>query len=572
MKDKSKIELLSPAGNLASLKAAIVSGANAVYLGLGKFNARENAANFNETNFSEAIKLAKSNHVKTFLTANTLIKNSELNDFFNQIKFAYQKGIDAVIIQDPGFINVIKNSFPDLHIHISTQAGVMNSLHANLFSNIERINLARELNKKNIELIRKNYKKELEIFVHGALCTCVSGSCLFSSLLGGRSGNRGKCAQPCRKLYNNAYLLSTKELCLIEHVPEIIKLGIDSIKIEGRMRTPFYVASTTSNYRKSIDSYYSGRFLVTAEMKKQLQDAFSRDFTEGKFMEKFIFNLKQSSGSSRQSKQEYNPPVRDIKIEKREENPINLNIKENKSSGKQLIVRVYTEKQALIADKYADIICLDMFNENFEEIKNKISRPVYAVTPRIMFDSDLELIEKRIKEINPAGLFAGNLGIIKMNFNLPIILDYNSNCFNDLSLKYYQDKKTIPVVSAELSLNELEEFKNKDFIAFVHGKIRLMTLAHELIENRIKDYRGFYFYIKKIFNGAEILNEKELGLFNKLRSAVKSGINQFYIDTDRLDNFEDILKIYKDILDGKTPDASNFQKNYVLGWSKQGVL
>ncbi len=568
-----KIELLSPVGSLPNLKAAIAGGADAVYLGMSKFNAREYARNFNQDYLKEAVNLCKSNNVKLYLTMNTLVKNSELQEFIDYIKYAYEQGIDAVIIQDPGFISIIKNNFPKLDIHMSTQAGIMNSNHANLFSGVESINLARELNKKNIEFIRKKYKKNIEIFVHGALCACISGSCLFSSLLGGRSGNRGKCAQPCRKLYNGAFLLSTKELCLIDHLPEIIKLGINSIKIEGRMRTPFYTYTTASIYRKAIDSFYNGNFKITFKMKQELSDAFSREFTEGKFTDKFIFNMKQASGTSNVRERIYEVESKPIILEKRTCSSNLLEVKSRSSSGKKLIVRVYNEKDALVADKYADIICLDMFHKDFEKIKKQLSKPLYALTPRIMFDSDLEKIKSKIKKLNPDGLLAGNLGIVNMNLGIPIILDYNSNCFNDLQLAYYESLGTKPIISPELSLKEFESFKNKDFIVFSHGKIRVMTLAHDLIEKKITDERGFNFYVKKIFNGVEILNEKELGMFNKLRTLIKSGINQLYIDTESNKNcsIKEILDLYRQILEGKTPNASKLQKHYNLGWAELGV-
>lgn len=569
----NKIELLCPAGSLSKLKASVSGGADAVYLGLGKFNARQSAGNFDAKELEEAIKICKSNNVKIYLTMNTLVKNSELKEFLELIKEAYEQGIDAVIIQDPSLISIIKKNFPELKIHLSTQTGIMNSSHANLFSGINRINLARELNKKNIELFRKNFKKETEIFIHGALCACISGSCLFSSLLGQRSGNRGRCAQPCRKLYNDAFLLSTKELCLIDKLPEIINLGINSLKIEGRMRNPFYAYTTASVYRKAIDSFYKGKFQVTFEMKKELENAYSREFTEGKYSDKYVFNIKKASGNFEAKEVSYNPPVKNIKIEKRVAKLESVIIKTKPSPKKQLIIRVYNEEDAITAEKYADIICLDMFHKDFQTIGHRLNKPLYAVTPRIMFDSDLESIKKKIKDLSPAGIVAGNPGILSFDLDIPLILDSNSNCFNDLQLNYYQTLKARPIISPELSLQELQDFKNKDFIVFVHGKIRLMTLAHELIENTIMDQKGFDFQIKKIFNGAEILNGKELGLFNKLRPLVKSGVNQFYIDTESnlSASIEDVLKIYRQILDGKTPDASKIQKHYNLGWSKLGV-
>ena len=567
-----KIELLAPAGSLPNLKAAVYSGADAVYLGMSRFNAREYAMNFNSAYLKEAIKICKSNNVKVYLAANTLVKNSEISDFFKQMKYAYEQGIDSVIIQDPSFIEIIRKSFPGLRVHMSTQAGIMNSYHANLF-NADRIILARELDKKNIEMLRAKCGKELEIFVHGALCACISGSCLFSSLLGGRSGNRGKCAQPCRKRYNNSFLFSARELCLIDKLPEIIRLGINSLKIEGRMRTPFYTATATAVYREAIDSYYNGKFQVTSEMRKLLESAFSREFTEGKLSNQEVFNTKRAEGFSNIKEQFYEVKSKAINFEKRE---AMLEIPEAKlknSEKKQLIVRVYNEKEALIASKYADIICIDLFDENFNELRKKAAgKPVYAVTPRIMFDEDIVKIDEKIRHLKPDGIIAGNLGILNMNFDIPIILDYNLNCFNDIQIGYYEKLGAKPIISPELSIKELENFKNKNFAVLVHGKIRLMTLAHKIPEGKIIDEKGFNFYIKAIPRGVEVINEKELGLFNKTRNLIKAGINQLYIDTESDSHYEEILKIYSDLLAGERARAADIEKQYVLGWSRQGVL
>ncbi|MDD5192999.1 MAG: U32 family peptidase [Candidatus Nanoarchaeia archaeon] len=567
---KNKIELLLPAGSLGNLKAAVANGADSVYIGLDKFNARESATNFRGEYFKEAIKICKSNNVRVYLTMNTLIKNSEIKEFFKQLVYAYEQGIDAVIIQEPSFISIIKESFPDLFIHLSTQAGIMNSAHANIFKNIERIILARELNKEKLKCLRKNVNKELEVFIHGALCVSFSGSCLFSSFLGGRSGNRGKCAQPCRKIYNNCYYLSTKELCLIKKIPELIELGIDSLKIEGRMRTPYYVATVASIYRKAIDDYYKGDFKITDEIISKLKTAFSREFTEGSFSSESVFNKMKAHGSSAPEIKEYIVNTKDIKLEKRDYELKIPEIKTKQSKEKRLLVRVYNKSDAVLAaENGADIIYYDIFAKDFLETQKLISKPVYGVTPRIMFDSDIPKITDEIKNKNPSGILAGNLGMINLNLHLPIHLDYNCNCFNDIDLKFYEEKEAYPIISPELSINEQTEFKNKNFASFVHGKMRLMTIAHQLQEGWINDNKG-RFKINKINNGVEILNERELGLFNKAKNLLKSGINNFYIDTDI--KVGEITKIYRQILDGKTVDVSKIKQNYVLGWSEKGVL
>ncbi len=568
-----KIELLIPVGSMANLKAAVSRGADAIYLGMKKFNAREFATNFNEEYLKEAIRICKSNNVKIDLTMNTLVKNDEIKDFFRQLSFAYSSGIDAVIIQEISFIEFIKENFPDLKVHISTQAGVMNSYHTNLLSNADRINLARELSKEEIKEIRKSYRGELEIFCHGALCVSVSGSCIFSSFLGGRSGNRGKCAQPCRKKYNGEYYLSTKELCLIKKIPEVIGLGIDSMKVEGRMRTPYYVATVTETYRKAIDDFYDGSFNITSKMMNNLESAFYRGFTEGKFSSFDIFNREKATGESNiLNKETYEVKIKDVKIDREKIKVLFPDFKRDIGGGnpKKLMVRVYSYQDAIsAANNGADIVYYDLFAEDFSQLKKEIKCKFFGATPRIMLDKDIGLIKKKIDELKPDGILAGNLGSLNLGLKIPIHFDYNVNCFNDYDLEYFSLKNSLPIISPELSLWEMTAFKNKNFIAFVHGKIRLMTLRHELSEGVLKDEKGGKFIVNHIFNGSEIINEKELGLLAKSSQLVNRGINNFFIDTDK--NVSEIIEFYRRVLNGKKVDDSKLKKNYVLGWSFRRV-
>jgi len=570
--DNKKIELLAPAGSMANLKAAVNKKADSVYLGMQKFNAREFATNFNEDYLKEAVNICHSNGVKLYLTMNTLVKNDEIDDFFKQLSSAYSAGIDAVIIQDISFLDIIKKNYPGLEVHISTQAGIMNSNQANLLKKADSITLARELTKEEIKEIRKNYKNRLEMFCHGALCVSISGSCLFSSLLGGRSGNRGKCAQPCRKKYNGCYFLSTKELCLIKEIPEIIRSGIDIIKIEGRMRTPYYVASVTDVYRKAIDSFYKGNFTVTKDMILKLDSAFSREFTEGWFSsKKDMFNVKQGAGISnpKNIKEVYNVNYRNLKVNRTNIKAELPKIKEG-SNKKQLLVKVYNKKDALEAcDSGADIVYFDILDKNFTEIKNILSCKTFGITPRIMLDKDIDMILNAIKDKKPDGLLIGNIGLLNHNLGLPIHVDYNSNCFNDLNIDYYEKLNAMPIISPELSFNELKQFKNKKFAVLVHGKIRLMTLRHNLNSCEIKDERNSRFFVNKIFNGSEIINEKELGLLSKSKQLNDAGINNFFVDTEK--NVKDIVAFYRNVLDNKKVDDSRIKKDYVLGWSYRPV-
>ena len=274
-------ELLSPVGDLECLKAAVQNGANTVYLGASSFNARARATNFNNENLKEAILYAKLRNVKVNLTLNTLLKENELNEAISLAVFAYNCGVDAIIIQDLGLAKFLHTNYPEITLHASTQMTVHNlegvkQLEAFGF---KRVVLSRELSISEIEYIRKNTNVELEVFIHGALCISYSGQCLFSSMVGNRSGNRGMCAQPCRlpyELYSNknlldkGFLLSPRDQSAIDFLPALIKSGIDCFKIEGRLKAPEYVATVTKIYRKYIDFIIKNINLSDEELINQI--------------------------------------------------------------------------------------------------------------------------------------------------------------------------------------------------------------------------------------------------------------------------------------------------------------
>lgn len=282
------IELLSPAGDFKCLKAAIQNGANSVYLGTDVFSARAFASNFNLDELEKAIQYAKIRGVKTHLTLNTLITDTEFESAINVAKKAYEFGIDAIIVQDLGLAMELMKLFPDLPIHGSTQMTVHNLNGALELQDLgfKRVVLARELSVNEIDYICKNTDIQIETFIHGAICISYSGQCLFSSILGGRSGNRGKCAGPCRlpfellennKNINSGYLLSTRDLCGLDFIPDLINAGVKSFKIEGRMKSPEYVATVTRIYRKYIDLALSGNeYIIDENDKKELLQVFNR--------------------------------------------------------------------------------------------------------------------------------------------------------------------------------------------------------------------------------------------------------------------------------------------------------
>ena len=256
-----KIELLSPAGNLECFHAAIAAGADAVYAGGPRFGARAYAGNFTEEEFIEAIGYAHLFGKKLYMTLNTLMKEDELSEFVSFFRPYYEAGLDGAIVQDIGLIRLLRREFPDFPVHASTQMALTGVYGAKYLKHLgaERIVPARELSLKEIKKIHDNVDIEIEVFIHGAMCYCYSGMCLMSSFLGGRSGNRGRCAGPCRQPYgkDGRYLLSMKDLCSIELLPKIIESGACSLKIEGRMKSPEYVAGVTSIYRKYLDRYYA---------------------------------------------------------------------------------------------------------------------------------------------------------------------------------------------------------------------------------------------------------------------------------------------------------------------------
>ncbi len=288
-----KIELLSPVGDERGLKAAVNSGANGVYFGAKSFNAREYAAeNFDDKAIENAIKFAKLRNVKVYITVNTLVYNDEIDKAILLIKNIYDMGADAIIVQDLGIIDIVRNNL-NIPMHASTQMSCNNTYSVKLLEKlgIERVVLARETSIENIKEIRKNTNIELETFIHGALCVSFSGQCAYSYLHGGRSANRGACAQACRMEYSGGktdYPLSAKDLMTIDIIPNLIEAGINSFKIEGRAKRSEYVAITTSIYRKAIDFALQNKNIETEKYKESLIKIFNR----GGFSEGYYYNSK----------------------------------------------------------------------------------------------------------------------------------------------------------------------------------------------------------------------------------------------------------------------------------------
>ncbi len=298
--DSKKIELLAPAGGFEALKAAVENGADAVYLGGKMFNARASASNFEAEELQKALTYAQDRQVKIYVTVNTLVADSEFSQLAEYLYELSSLGVDAVIVQDIGVARFIKEVIPEMRLHASTQMTINNSFGLKQLEQMgfSRVVLARETTSSEIEKIVRETNLEVEVFGHGALCICYSGQCLMSSYIGARSGNRGRCAQPCRMPYQltdfkgedllagrkmGEHLLSPRDLNLSENLAELQKVGISSLKIEGRMKRPEYVATVIRIYRQALDALNNRQPELSASDKFELTQIFNRDFTTGFF-------------------------------------------------------------------------------------------------------------------------------------------------------------------------------------------------------------------------------------------------------------------------------------------------
>ena len=410
------LELLAPVGSFESLKAAVQNGANAVYLGGKEFSARASANNFDREELKEAIKYAHIRGCKVFVTVNTLIKPDETQDFLEYIKFMYVVQVDALIVQDIGMARMIKRELPDFEIHASTQMAAHSLDDVKYLEKVgfKRVVLARELNVDEIKYITDNCKADIEVFVHGALCVCYSGQCLMSSSLGTRSGNRGRCAQPCRQKYklydieneeyvetNGEYLLSPRDLNTIENIGNIIDSNVLSLKIEGRMKRPEYVATVIGAYREAIVNHIEGKdSQISDERMEELYTIFNRKFTHGYILGEVGSNVMNSEKPNNRGLYigkvlSYNPKSKrlKIKLEKSLKKGDGLNIgggtvgriikgKEIKEYAKpgEIIEIDYIGNVAKGTEVYktSDGMLLDRVRKTYEEDKEYVKIPLKA--------------------------------------------------------------------------------------------------------------------------------------------------------------------------------------------------
>ena len=449
------------------MKAAVQNGANAVYLGAADFNARYSAKNFSIEELEEAIDYSHLRNVKVFLTLNTLIKNEEFNNALELANKTYELGIDGIIVQDLGLANFLIKNIPDLPIHASTQMTCHNLSGAKELekAGFKRIVLSRELSLSEIEHITSNTSCEIEVFTHGALCISYSGQCLYSSLIGGRSGNRGKCAQGCRLPYtlmendyeiDKGYLLSPRDLCSLELLPELINTGIASLKIEGRMKTPEYVATVTRIYRKYIDKIYNEEpYIIEEQDKKDLLQVFNRGgFSTGHLSndpnKELIFKDKPNNmGIYIGNVYNYNANKGHIKLTLQEELSIGDTISFEREDSKYTIselMEVESDKNLTVA-KPGDKVTIGRMKGNI-----KPGDKIYKLSSKQLLNNVKEhLSQENIKKpIN---------AILEVRLNEPIKLKIFDDSKNKVEI-VSEDKPEI-AINAPITKERLEKQLNK---------------------------------------------------------------------------------------------------------------
>lgn len=535
-----KIELLAPAGNFDTLKVAINAGCDAVYIGGKHFGARSYAGNFTNEEIVEAIKYAHLYAVKIYVTINTLVYDNEVDDLIKYVSFLHHANVDAILVQDIGMIDLIRKKFPNLDVHASTQLHIHN-LDGVLTCEklgMKRAVIARETDIETIKYIKDNSDIELEVFVHGALCMSYSGQCLMSSLIGGRSGNRGACAQCCRleydlisdnkKVNKDKYLLSTKDLCTVENIGELIESGVSSLKIEGRMKRSEYVYLVVSIYRRAIDTYYKyGRVIIDDSDILELKKIFNREFTFGYlFNEKYIVNQKR-------------PNHQGIEIGKvidyrNHKAYIKLNDSVNKGDG----IRILSKNDIgfTLVNFYKDNRPVISGNKN-ETIEINIDDIVYK-DDIVVKTTDILQLESVNKKSSLTRRIKIN-GKIILRVNEPVILEIDDSV-NKVNVKYSKVDKAInrPLENSAIIDkigklgNTIYELENLDIVKDEKAFVSLTDLneirrkAISLLDSKrlyISDYKELEYEIKvpdfaKTNNiNIKIINEEQ---YNKYKGNV----------------------------------------------------
>ncbi|MFZ7120608.1 MAG: DUF3656 domain-containing U32 family peptidase [Eubacteriaceae bacterium] len=548
-----KPELLAPVGNVQVLKAAVFAGADAVYLGGKEFNARLNAENFSREELADVIEYCHLFNKKVYATINILIKDKEIKDVLEYIHYLYSINVDAIIIQDMGLFFLMKKIFSSLPIHSSTQMFIHSIYGVQLLESLgyERIVLARELAGKEIKDIVNKSKSEIKIFNHGAMCICYSGQCLMSSMIGGRSGNRGCCAQPCRKYYelweNNkkideGYLLSPKDLNTTSIFEDIINNGVHSLKIEGRKKNADYVYTVVSAYRKLIDSYFKFKKVkITNKELKNIEQVFNRKFTSG-------YSPKEKLSQDELIVKDM-PKNRGIyigKINKIYSNMVSVILSESIFIGDGLLIKGKENEFGVYLKDFYNKENKKITQANIgDEILFKVEKKVKLGDK--VFKTKDSMLEKEIKEILSKD-FPYKLpikGQFVLKFNEPI---YSKIQYNNICVEYYSTFKIEKAINKSIDKERVKKQINKlGGTPFYFEELTLEVEDNISIPiSQINEIRRIQ--IKKLIY--EITDKKRTKVEIKtIEKEFKSNITKrniskkkFVIKTDRLELINEIIK------------------------------
>ena len=530
-------ELLAPAGSPEALAAAIRAGADAVYLGSTQFGARAFAKNFDRPALKQAVVDAHAAGVRVYLTVNTLITDRQMRAAMDLVAYAYEVGVDALIVADWGLAELCRENYPDFPLHASTQCSGHNSHAAKWLADhgFSVMVAARELSADNLRMLVKNSPIPIEVFVHGALCVSASGQCLFSSIVGGRSGNRGECAQPCRMQYNNKTPLSLKDLSLATHIPELIEMGVASLKIEGRMKSPDYVYRVTSIYRRLLDER---RAATPAEI-AALEAVFSRQgFTDGYFVgETSQMNGVRSeadksatlkaSASLREHAPVRTKPLPPIETPVRTPHTPILPPLPPKPKGTVKPSARFYKPDTIPTEHSLEVVYLPL-----EKFDGRVANGV--LLPPVIPDSDLESVGAALSRAAQSGarhVMVGNVGGLELarRSGLAVHGDWRLNLQNSYAAGVFADLADL-LLSPELLLAQMRDIPAKKS-AIVYGRIPLMLLEKPCGATRLTDRMKKDFPILAEGGRELVLNSLPIYMADKQSLLAPTGIGYHYLFT-----------------------------------------
>ncbi len=551
-------ELLSPAGNIQCLKAAVQNGADAVYLGGKLFGARAYAGNFTKEELKEAVDYCHLYGVRIYITVNTIIYQNEVEDFLSYIEYLYSIGVDALIMQDIGMISLVRKNFPDIEIHASTQMHNHNNENILVLKelNVKRLVLDRELSLKEIEELPNTLEKE--VFIHGALCNSYSGCCLFSSLNGGRSGNRGECVQSCRmpfKLIKNdkyietdkKYLLSTKELNTTNRIEDLVNSSITSFKIEGRMKSPAYVGFVTRIYRKLIDNVINNNnYLITEEDIDTLKILFNREFTNGYLFNDKVMNTFSSNHQGLEIGIVLEVTSKKIKIKLNKDLYQEDGIRFKNNNLGMIANMIYNEKGLLINKASSNSI---IYLDNKINLKDKdvVVKTSSTYLEKQILSTSLKKIKVSIEVVQKNNLLEVSY-IDDKNNKVNTLIEVQKSINRPTSKEEIKEKLTklgnTPFITKDITIN-------MDDNIFVNMK-SLNEVRRLLIDNLIKERTKIKVNKTNINTKIDYIEEKnynyEISVLARTKEQVKaaldSKIDRIYVDRTLYEEYKNINNIY----------------------------